>query len=113
MDKLDKSLLVCREEAQAVHSTLEPNVGSIITIIMIISIIISVIRLLQNCKKPPSELRGQFGSWTSELRLRKIVAKELGLKLYTEHGEAVVKAVKAHAANVNDAKMTDLINGVS
>jgi len=113
MDKLDKTYLACKSEAEEIHASLENNVGSIITIIMIISVVISIIRLLQSCQKPTSELRGSFKEHIGRNRLKKIVYGELGSHLYREHGEAVMAAIDKRSEQVADAAIDEMIRGIS
>lgn len=93
-----------RSEAQVVHDSLDDNVGSIIVILMIISIMVSVIRMLQSCSSKKAvdfqDMDGVRGL-VARNRIAKVVYKELGPELYKQHGTAVVDAVLARGKSID------------
>lgn len=98
-----------KHEAEMVHGSLDKEVGSIIAILMIISIIISVMRLLQNCQKDAKYLKGISGRKMSRYRISKSVANEMGLVLYKEHGEKVVDAIMKRNGQITTEHLQNLL----
>jgi len=100
------------------------NFGSIITILMVISIILTVIRVLQECNK--SKLSTFTGnsrteyfadqirstvikkSWFTKMTLKKIIRKELGLQAYREYGWELMNAILNTGEELTDDEIFTL-----
>ncbi len=101
------------EEAQAIHSKLDENCGSIIVILMIISIIVSILRLLNSCSgKRAPEFKGMLGNAIARNRISKIVAAEIGLVKYKKYGAQVVDAIMERGVEIEEYALQELVDTV-
>lgn len=100
------------------------NFGSIITILMIISIILTVIRVLQECNKSKlSTFNGRSRteyfadqikstvikkSWFTKMTIKKVIRKEIGLQAYREYGYELMNAILQTGEELKDDEILTL-----
>jgi hypothetical protein len=104
--------------------------GSVIAILMIISIILTVIRVLQECNKNklPSncsssdkyELYGQEikeyslrRGWFTKMRIKKILRQKLNQEEYEKYGLALVSALLDTGENLNNQEVICLVEAAN
>lgn len=104
--------------------------GFVITILMIISITLTLIRILQECNKDTNKLLyssqekyAYYGeqiktcsikkTWFTKLTVRRIVRSQLGRDNYREHGAAVVDAVLNTGANLTEDEIITLVEAAN
>lgn len=103
----------------------DPQYGEIITILMIISIILTAIRALQECNK--NKLKDVcvdqkpivYGSmikdlstkktWFTRRRIKKIIAQKLNRKNYIQYSVPLTEAILSIGENVTDDEITTLL----
>ncbi len=100
-------------EAEAIYDRLSEDSKSIITIIMIISIVISVLRLLNNCRRPVRRLLAMKHLPSSWRQISKIVSYEVGLGLYKEHGDDIVEVVFNRTDEIQAVYIENLMREVT
>lgn len=99
--------------------------GSVIGILMVISIILTVIRVLQECNKTKTkdmasqdkyaiygaEIRtfSKKRGWFTRLRIRRIVKKELNSEDYNKYGIKLVEAMLDTGENLKDDEVVTLV----
>lgn len=114
--------------AQKVIDKIKPsddeNFGAIITILMVISIILTVIRVLQECNKNKlssftgKDKQNYFAeqikttaikrSWFSKMMLKKAIRKELGRDTYKQYGVALMNAILDTGEQLKDDELITL-----
>ena len=114
--------------AQKVLDKMQPkdneNFGAIITILMIISIILTLIRVLQECNKSKlAAFTGKnkyqyFGeqiketvikrSWFTKMMLKKAIRKELGREVYKQYGVPLMNAILETGEQLKDDELITL-----
>ena len=119
--------------AQKVLNKMKPkddeNFGAIITILMVISIILTVIRVIQECNKSKlttyneknkSEYFGQQikqtiikKSWFSKMMLKKAIRKELGNEVYKKYGIELMNAILDTGEELKDDEFITLAEAVN
>jgi hypothetical protein len=103
--------------------------GSIITILMIISIILTVIRVLQECNKNKlstfnGDSRKQYFAdqirstaikrgWFTKMMLKKAIRKEIGLSAYREYGTSIMNAILKTAEELKDDELFTLVEATN
>lgn len=95
-----------------------------ITIIMVIGVILSLIRVIQECRKKRKtldryddalDLRHTIvnlsikDTWLNNYRLSKILKQHLSKKQYNTYGEALKKAIMEVGKNLNDEESLTLL----
>lgn len=110
------------------HTNIRPSAqyGSVIVILMITSIILSAIRVLQECNKNSSvaKLSGseQYAiyknqiaklcyqkSWLTKMRLRRLVRRELDPDDYKKYGEQLLNSLLEIGENLTDEEIQTLM----
>ena len=110
---------------------IDPNqkFGSIIAILMIISIILTVTRVLQECNKNKTknmtsqdktntyaeiikDLSFKRG-WFTRLRIKKIIRKELSSEDYNKYGTKLTEAMLDIGESVTDDEVTTLMEAAN
>lgn len=108
----------------------EEKFGSVIAILMIISIILTVIRVLQECNKnklpnncsasDKYELYGQEikeyslrRGWFTKMRIKKIVRQKLNQEEYEKYGLALVSALLDTGENLNNQEVSCLVEAAN
>lgn len=99
--------------------------GSVIAILMMISIILTVIRVLQECNKAKTkdmtsqdknaiygaEIRtfSKKRGWFTRLRMKRIVKKELSPEDYNKYGIKIVESMLDTGENLKDDEVVTLV----
>jgi hypothetical protein len=108
----------------------EEKFGSVIAILMIISIILTVIRVLQECNK--NKLSGNYSAqdkydlygqeikeyskrrgWFTKMRIKKILRKELSKEQYEKYSLALVNALLETGENLNNQEVLSLVEAAN
>jgi hypothetical protein len=93
------------------------NYGSILLTLMFISIILTSIRVLQECHKNKdsrfygTEIRnlGKKRSWFTRMRLKKIIRQQLKSEDYAKYKDNIVSAILDTAENLTDEQMSMIL----
>lgn len=99
--------------------------GFVITVLMVISIILTVIRIIQECNKSKlSNLSGQekeqfFGeqmkslslkrSWFTRMTVKKAIRKQLPRELYREYGGVLMNAILDTGEKLTEDEIQSLV----
>jgi hypothetical protein len=103
--------------------------GSIIAILMMISIILTVIRVLQECNKNKTvgmtsrdkiitygdsiRLFSKKRGWFTRMRIKRIVRKELSSEEYNKYGIKITEALLDTGENLTDDEITTLVEAAN
>lgn len=104
----------------------EENFGSIIAILMVISIILTVIRVLQECNKNKlsdnclsQDKYNLYGSeikeystkrgWFTKLRIKKIMRKNMSRDQYAKYSIQLLNALLDNGENLKDDEIVALV----
>lgn len=104
----------------------EENFGSVIAILMIISIILTVIRVLQECNKnklsatsSSQDKYNLYGSeireysikrgWFTKLRIKKIMRKNMSRDQYAKYSIQLLNALLDNGENLKDDEIIALV----
>lgn len=108
----------------------EEKFGSVIAILMVISIILTVIRILQECNKNKAaalssatekyalygeEIRN-FSSrqgWFTKMRIKKVLRKELSPEDYRKYSMQLLSAILNIGENVTDDEVITLVEAAN
>lgn len=84
----------------------------ILTILMIISIILTVIRILQACSKTPNDCHSMINARDplAMLTMKQVIQQKVGRKLYREHGDEILESVLAVGSQLSTDEFTALYN---
>lgn len=93
------------------------NYGSVLLIMMFVSIILTSIRVLQECHKNKdsrfygAEIRGlgKKRSWFTRMRLKKIIRQQLKSEDYAKYKDNIVSAILDTAENLTDEQMSTIL----
>jgi hypothetical protein len=108
----------------------EEKFGSVIAILMIISIILTLVRVLQECNKnklsancsssDKYELYGQEikeysirRGWFTKMRIKKILRRELNKEQYEKYSLALVNALLDTGENLNNQEVLCLVEAAN
>ena len=108
----------------------EEKYGSIIAILMVISIILTIIRVIQECNKQKistlSNANDRFSlygadirnfskkrGWFTKMKVRKIIRRELDRDQYKEHGEKLLYAILDEGENLTDDQVVTLVEAAN
>ncbi len=101
--------------------------GSVISILMIVSIILTSVRILQECKKNNQlsssnknlayqhemiTLSRKRGWWTKH-RLKKIIRKELPYDAYKAYGDQLVDSILSYGENITEEDTQTLLEAAN
>ena len=108
----------------------EEKFGSVIAILMIISIILTVIRVLQECNK--NKLSGEYSAqdkydlygqeikeyskrrgWFTKMRIKKILRKELSPDQYAKYSLSLLNALLDTGENLNNEEVSSLVEAAN
>lgn len=86
------------EEAELLGKSLEYDKDSVgfidpLTIIMLVSLIVNVIRMIQGCRKKSDEVKSLSKLRFGHLRVANTVYATIGPKEYEKHGSEIVTAI--------------------
>ena len=103
----------------------DDNFGFVITILMVISIILTVIRIIQECNKSKFQSFNQqekytfFGeqaktlslkrSWFTKMTIKKIIRKEMSRDNYKTYGYDLMNAILDTGANLTEDEVKTLV----
>lgn len=103
--------------------------GSVIAVLMMISIILTVIRVLQECNKnktknmTTSDKYATYGAeirtfskkrgWFTRLRMKRIVKKELNSEDYNKYGIKIVEAMLDTGESLKDDEVITLVEAAN
>lgn len=103
--------------------------GSVIAILMVISIILTVIRVLQECNKSKllnlgkrqkysyfaTEMKNTVikRSWFTKMTIKKAIRRELNREDYKEYGVALMNAILDTGENLTDDEYITLMEAVN
>lgn len=125
-DKLNK---IAEKVLNQVNIDPNQKFGSIIAILMVISIILTVIRVLQECNKNKTknmtsqdktnvyaetinDLSIKRG-WFTRLRIKRIIRKELSSEDYNKYGIKLTEAMLDIGESVTDDEVTTLMEAAN
>lgn len=108
----------------------EEKFGSVIAILMIISIVLTLVRVLQECNKnklsancsssDKYELYGQEikeyslrRGWFTKMRIKKILRRELSKEQYEKYSLALVNALLDTGENLNNQEVLCLVEAAN
>ena len=108
----------------------EENYGSIIAILMVISIILTIIRVIQECNKQKistlSNADDRFAlygadirnfskkrGWFTKMKVRKIIRRELDRDQYKEYGDRLLSAILDEGENLTDDQVVTLVEAAN
>lgn len=108
----------------------EENFGSVIAILMIISIILTVIRVIQECNKNKlsgdstfEDRRSLYGEeiksyskkrgWFTKLRIKKIIRKNMSKEQYQKYGSELLNAILDKGENLKEDEVTTLMEAAN
>lgn len=85
-----------------------------ITILMIISVIISMIRVIQECRKNAHDVRGLAENLDedNDRQIRKEIRKYLGIRGYHKYGHELRKAVINYGKTADESVFVELFEQV-
>ena len=120
---------IAQKVLDKIDQSKEKTHGSIITILMIISIILSVIRVLQECNKNKmSNFTGEnkttyFANeiketsirrtWFTKMMLKKAVRKQLDKEQYKKYGMQLVNAILTTGEELKEEELITLAEAVN
>ena len=103
--------------------------GSVIAVLMMISIILTVIRVLQECNKnktkdmTTSDKHAMYGAeirtfskkrgWFTRLRMKRIIKKELNSEDYNKYGIKIVEAMLDIGESLKDDEVITLVEAAN
>lgn len=102
-----------KEEAEIIRSRVQSKTDEYgfdpITILMMISILISVLRLIQGCKKKSSEIKDISQMRFGRIRLSNVVYSTIGPLAYETHGHEIVDAIIDRAREISENRVEKLV----
>jgi hypothetical protein len=104
--------------------------GSIIAVLMVISIILTVIRVIQECNKDKisnlSNANDRFAlygtdirnfskkrGWFTKMRIKKVIRKELDREQYKQYGDKLLYAILDEGENLTDDNVITLVEAAN
>jgi hypothetical protein len=108
----------------------EENFGSVIAILMIISIVLTLIRVLQECNKnklsdncSAQEKTTLYGSeirsysikrgWFTKMRIKKIMRKNMSMEQYSKYNLSLLNAILNTGENLKDDEVITLVEAAN
>lgn len=111
------------------HKNDDDQFGFVITILMIISISLTLIRIIQECNKKNIKLFGAeekceyFGSeiknltsrksWFSKMIIKKAIRKEVSKEVYKEYGVAIMNSILKVGENLSQDEIKTLVEAAN
>lgn len=93
----------------------EDNYDAIITIIMIVGIVLTLIRIMQECDSDKARLLKRIHtlskrkSWLSKWRLKNIIKKQIPKEIYNGYGVSICNSLMQVGENLTDEELTVLL----
>lgn len=108
----------------------EEKFGSVIAILMIISIILTVVRVIQECNKNKlssnctfEDKKNLYGEqirsysqkrgWFTKLRIKKIIRKNMSKEQYNKYGESLLNSILNTGEYLKDDEITTLMEAAN
>jgi hypothetical protein len=105
------------------------NFGFVITVLMVISIILTLIRIMQECNKNklrvfPGNKKYEFyqkeiqslsfrKSWFTKMSIRKAIRKQLSKENYKEYGYQLTEAILKTGQNLTEEEIITLVEAAN
>lgn len=105
------------------------NFGFVITILMVISIVLTLIRITQECNKDKTKLfssneksmyyKAEMESlsirkgWFTKMMIKKTIRKELGKDTYQEYGYELMNAILQTGENITEDEIITLMEATN
>lgn len=104
--------------------------GSVIAILMMISIILTLVRVLQECNKnklgancTAQDKYGLYGTeiknystkrgWFTKMRIKKVLRQQLTKEDYNQYSFKLINAILDHGTNVTDNEIITLVENAN
>lgn len=93
----------------------EDNYDAIITIIMIAGIVLTLVRIMQECDSDKARLLKRIHtlskrkSWLSKWRLKNIIKKQIPKEIYSVYGVSICDSLMQVGENLTDEELTVLL----
>lgn len=109
-------------------STKDDNYGFVITVLMIISIVLTLIRVIQECNKKVStyssvEKYGYFKteikqrslkpSWFTRTMIKRAIRQEIGKDNYKKYGVSIMNSILTEARDLTDEDIQTLVEAAN
>ena len=107
----------------------EEKFGSVVVILMMISIVVSCIRVIQECnknklvdsdKKSKSVFYGDQvktlsanRNWFTKMRIKKIIRRELSSEDYRKYGNQIMEAILNYGENATEEEIYTLVEAAN
>lgn len=107
----------------------EEKFGSVVVILMMISIVVSCIRVIQECnknklvdsdKKAKSVFYGDQvktlsanRNWFTKMRIKKIIRRELSSEDYRKYGNQIMEAILNYGENATEEEIYTLVEAAN
>lgn len=107
----------------------EEKFGSIIAILMVISIILTLVRVLQECNKnktqnmTATDKNAAYGEsmrsfskkrgWFTRMRIKRVIRKELTQEEFNKYGIKLTEALLDTGESLNDDEVTTLVEAAN
>lgn len=111
------------------HKKDDENFGFVVTILMIISITLTLIRIIQECNKKKTQLfsaskkYSYYGSeikalamrksWFTKMMIKKAIRKEMGREAYRAYGIDVLNAILKTGENLTEDEIITLVEAAN
>jgi hypothetical protein len=86
--------------------------AGLVEILLIISIIISILRLIQACRNNSSHVAALAADETNRVKVEKTVRRQMGIFKYRQYGPELVSAVIANGADSPVAELEQLFEAL-
>lgn len=129
-NKLSEKLKVIAEKVlKQANVPNDEKFGSIIAILMVISIILTVVRILQECNKNKTKdmtTQDKYATyaenlksfskqrgWFTRMRIKKVIRRELNHEDYNKYGIKLTEALLDIGENLKDDEVTTLMEAAN
>lgn len=108
----------------------EENFGSVIAVLMVISIILTLVRVLQECNKSKlssastaQDKYSLYGSeiksysvkkgWFTKLRIKRLIRSKMSKEQYSKYGMSLLGAILDSGENLKDDEVVTLVEAAN
>lgn len=126
----DKLKAIASEVLKKAQIPQDENYGSVIAILMVISLILTLIRIIQECNKQKvsslSNANDRFAlygadirnfskkrGWFTKMRIKKIIRRELDREQYKKYSDQLLYAVLDQGENLTDDEVITLVEAAN
>jgi hypothetical protein len=125
----EKLKVIAEKVLKKINVPNDEKFGSVIAILMMISIILTVIRVLQECNKNKTKnmtaedkyavyaenihLFSKKRGWFTRMRIKRIVKKEMSSEDYNKYGIKIVEALLDTGEALNNDEVTTLVEAAN